>query len=58
LATYGIILLLIAFIPAHIIMIQKGFCLSNGFCFPAWVMWIRLFPLQFLLILWAWSSRK
>lgn len=55
---YGIILLLIAFIPAHICMIQNGWCMSNGFCLPAWATWIRLFPLQFLLIWWAWTNRK
>jgi uncharacterized membrane protein len=57
-AVYGIIALLIAFIPAHIVMIQNGFCLSNGFCLPAWALWFRLFPLQFLLMWWAWKCRK
>jgi len=57
-AAYGIIAMLIAFIPAHIVMIQNGFCLSNGYCLPAWATWIRLFPLQFLLMLWAWKCRK
>ena len=57
-AAYGIILMLIAFIPAHIFMIQKGGCMSVSFCLPAWVAWVRLFPLQFLLIWWAWSNRK
>ncbi len=55
---YGTILLLIAFIPAHICMIQNGWCMSNGFCLPAWATWVRLFPLQFLLMWWAWSNRK
>jgi len=58
LAAYGIIAMLIAFIPAHIVMIQNGFCLSNGYCLPQWAVWIRLIPLQFLLMLWAWSCRK
>jgi uncharacterized membrane protein len=57
-AAYGIIALLVAFIPAHIVMIQNGFCLSNGYCLPAWATWVRLFPLQFLLMLWAWKCRK
>ena len=57
-AAYGIIVLLVAFIPAHIVMIQNGFCLSNGYCLPAWATWVRLFPLQFLLILWVWRYRK
>ncbi len=58
LAAVGIITLLIAFIPAHIVMIQNGFCLSNGYCLPAWATWVRLFPLQFLLMFWAWKYRK
>jgi len=57
-ASYGIIALLFAFIPAHIVMIQKGFCLSNGYCLPAWATWVRLFPLQFLLMFWVWVCRK
>jgi uncharacterized membrane protein len=57
-AAYGIILMLIAFIPAHIYMIEKGWCMSNGFCLPLWARWIRLFPLQFLLIWWACWHRK
>jgi len=57
-AAYGIIVMLIAFIPAHIVMIQNGFCLSNGYCLPQWAVWIRLFPLQFVLMLWTWSCRK
>ena len=57
-AAYGIIALLVAFIPAHIVMIQNGFCLSNGYCLPQWATWVRLFPLQFLLMLWAWKYRK
>ncbi|NOT92204.1 DoxX family protein [Ferruginibacter sp.] len=57
-AAYGVIALLVAFIPAHIVMIQKGFCLNNGYCLPEWATWIRLFPLQFLLMLWVWKCRK
>jgi uncharacterized membrane protein len=57
-AAYGIIAMLIAFIPAHIVMIQHGFCLSNGYCLPEWATWVRLFPLQFLLMLWVWKCRK
>jgi uncharacterized membrane protein len=57
-AVYGIIALLIAFIPAHIVMIQNGFCLSNGFCLPVWALWFRLFPLQFLLMWWVWKCLK
>ena len=57
-AAYAIIIMLVAFIPAHITMIQKGWCMSPGYCLPTWATWVRLFPLQFLLIWWAWSNRK
>lgn len=50
---YGIIALLILFIPVHIYMIQKGGCMSPQMCIPAWLAWVRLFPLQFILIAWA-----
>lgn len=50
---YGIVVLLILFIPAHIYMIQKGGCMSVQMCIPAWLAWVRLFPLQFVLIAWA-----
>lgn len=54
-AAYGIALMLVAFIPAHIYMIQKGGCMGSGgaLCIPAWLAWVRLFPLQFILIGWA-----
>jgi uncharacterized membrane protein len=57
-AAYGIVVMLVAFIPAHVVMIQNGFCLSNGYCLPAWATWLRLFPLQFVLMYWAWVYRK
>lgn len=57
-AAYGIILMLLAFIPAHIEMIKNGWCFNPDYCLPAWATWLRLFPLQFLLIWWAWSNRK
>ena len=56
-ASYGIIIMLIAFIPAHIYMIKTGWCVRN-FCFPSWAIWLRLILLQPLLILWAWNNRK
>jgi len=54
----GIIALLILFIPVHIYMIKTGWCTDYGYCFPAWAVWLRLFPLQFLLMLWAWWHRE
>jgi uncharacterized membrane protein len=57
-AVTAIIVILFLFIPAHIYMIQKGGCMSAAFCLPEWVAWLRLFPLQFILIYWAWTNRK
>jgi len=54
-ACYGIIAMLIAFIPAHIYMIRAGFCAGN-FCLPGWALWTRLLVLQPLLIAWAWKT--
>ncbi len=50
--------MLIAFIPAHIYMIQMKGCMSEAMCIPEWAAWLRLFPLQFILMWWAWSHRK
>ncbi|MEO8172938.1 MAG: MauE/DoxX family redox-associated membrane protein [Sediminibacterium sp.] len=56
-AVYGIVLMLLAFIPAHIYHIQMKGCLP-GLCFPEWVAWMRLLLLHPLLIAWAWWYRK
>ncbi len=53
-----VIAMLLAFIPAHIYMIQKGGCMGAEICIPLWGAWLRLFPLQFILIAWAWWHRK
>jgi uncharacterized membrane protein len=58
LAAYGIVLMLLAFIPAHIVMLQNGFCLINGYYLPQWIIGLRLFPIQFLLMYWAWNYRN
>ena len=55
---YLIVAMLIAFIPAHIYMIQKGGCMGAEICIPLWGAWLRLFPLQFILIAWALWHRK
>lgn len=58
LSAYIIILMLIAFIPVHIYMIETGFCLNETTCLPVWGLWLRLVVLQPLFILWAWSLRN
>jgi len=57
LAADGIILMLLAFIPTHIYMLQTGFCVET-FCTPDWLLWLRLLLIQPLLIGWAWWVRK
>ena len=50
-----IILMLIAFVPAHVYFIQAGGCMGEeSLCTPIWVAWVRLFPIHPLLMLWAW----
>jgi uncharacterized membrane protein len=56
-ACFGIILMLLAFIPAHIRMIENGIGI-NGEAVPAWILWLRLILLQPLLIWWGWTNRK
>lgn len=58
LAVYGIICLLILFIPAHLYFIDQGNCFDASFCLPAWVSWLRLLLIHPLLIYWAWSNRN
>ena len=55
-ACHGIILLLLAFVPAHIYMLKTGICLGAS-CAPEWALWLRLILLQPMLILWAWKNR-
>ena len=57
-AAKGIIVLLIAFIPAHIYFIQINSCIPNGLCVPQWLGWVRLIIVHPLLIAWAWWCRK
>jgi len=55
---YLIIFLLVAFIPAHVYLIQLRGCVSKDFCFSEWMAWVRLFPLQFILMWWAYKTWK
>jgi len=56
-AAYGIIFMLIAFIPSHTYFIEVGSCIDDGLCVPEWVGWLRLIAIHPLLIWWAWSVR-
>ncbi|MCS5489539.1 DoxX family protein [Algoriphagus limi] len=56
-AVYGIILMLLAFIPSHVYFIQIGSCVPDSLCTPEWVAWARLVIIHPLLMLWAWNYR-
>ena len=58
LAVKGIIIMLIAFIPAHIYFIQKGYFTLGSFRITPLLSFVRLLVGQPLLILWAWWSSK
>jgi len=54
-AAWGIILMLIAFLPVHIQMVKDApFLLRGSITVTPFIAWIRLVVLQPLLILWAW----
>lgn len=55
LASYGIIAMLLAFIPAHIYFIELGSCIDGGLCVPEWIGYLRLIVIHPLLIYWAWK---
>ena len=58
-AGWGIVLMLIAFIPSHIYFIERGNFSLGSFTMTPMMSWIRLLVFQPLLILWAlWVSRK
>lgn len=57
-AAWGIILMLIAFLPVHIDMVLHApFWLGSLYVTP-FIAWIRLVVLQPLLMLWAWWYTK
>jgi uncharacterized membrane protein len=58
LAAYGLMAMLIAFIPAHIYMIQKGNFTLGNFNVTPLISWLRLLVLHPLLLLWVWWVRK
>jgi len=57
-SAYGIIFLMIAFIPAHIHHIKMDGCVSDQICIPLWAAWVRLIIIQPLIILWAYYCRE
>jgi uncharacterized membrane protein len=57
-AAWGIVVLLIFFIPSHVYFIQIGSCVEDGLCVPKWVAWIRLLLIHPILIYWAYIFTK
>ncbi|SFT50038.1 Uncharacterized membrane protein [Algoriphagus locisalis] len=60
LSAWGIILMLIAFVPSHVYFIQLNSCIENGLCVAPWIGWVRLIIIHPLLIGWAYlyTSKK
>jgi len=52
LASVGLILMLIAFIPAHVYFIEIGSCVNEALCVPEWLSFVRLALIHPLLIGW------
>lgn len=57
-AAMALILLMIAFIPAHVHFIQLGSCIDGGLCAPSWIGWARLLVIHPLLIFWIYKNRS
>jgi uncharacterized membrane protein len=58
-AGWGIVLMLIAFIPSHIYFIQRGTFSLGTITMNPMISWVRLLVFQPLFIVWAlWVSRK
>ncbi|MCC5934574.1 MAG: DoxX family membrane protein [Balneolales bacterium] len=53
-ASYGVIALMVLFIPVHVYMVQVGGCMSEAVCLPLWAAWVRLIVLHPLIMLAAW----
>jgi uncharacterized membrane protein len=50
---WGIVMMLVCFIPSHVYFIQVGSCIPEGLCVPAWIGWLRLLLIHPVLIYWA-----
>ena len=57
-SVYGIIILLIMFIPSHVYFIQQDSCVEGSLCVSPWISWARLLLIHPLLIYWAWILRE
>jgi uncharacterized membrane protein len=57
LGAWGIVLMLIAFMPAHIYMIQNAPMKMGGLTITPFIAWARI-PFQFVFAAWAWWYTK
>jgi uncharacterized membrane protein len=58
-AAFGIVSMLIAFLPTHIYMITDADKIAlHGMDLPVWAAWVRLVVIQPILIAWAWFHRN
>ncbi len=57
-AAYGIVAMLLAFVPSHVHFIVMGGCVAEGLCVPMWVAWLRLVLVHPVLIGWAWWHKS
>lgn len=57
-ACYGILAMLIAFIPVHVYFIQVGSCIEGSLCTPESLGWVRLVVVHPLLLLWAYGVSR
>lgn len=58
LSAYGIMLMLLAFVPSHTYFIQIGGCIEGGLCAPMWLAWFRLVLVHPILLAWAFLYRN
>ena len=57
-ASYGIIIVLVLFLPVHIYFVQMNSYIPGVMRFPHWVGWLRLIIIHPLLIAWSWWCSK
>jgi uncharacterized membrane protein len=57
-SAWGIIVLLLLFIPAHVHFIQIGSCVEDGLCVDPIIAWVRLIVIHPLLIVWTYWLRE
>lgn len=57
LAAWGIVLMLVVFIPVHVYTIQIA-CGGNNGCSTQWLAWVRLFIIHPFLIAWMWRIKE